>query len=56
MKKIELYPELLNIDRMKSKPFTKKDFQDISAFIKSHKKKNVSAKTKLNSATTISLK
>jgi hypothetical protein len=39
MKKNELHPELLNIDRMKSKPFTKKDFQEISEFIKANKEK-----------------
>ena len=41
MKKNEIHPELLNIDRMKSKPFTKKDFDKASAFIKKNKKKNV---------------
>lgn len=43
MKKNEINPELLNIDRMKSKPFTKKDFEEISAFIKADRKKMVSA-------------
>jgi len=37
--KNEIHPELLNIDRMKSKPFTKKDFEEISAFIKASKEK-----------------
>jgi len=41
MKKNEIHPELLNIDRMKSKPFTKKDFAEVSAFIKKNKEKNV---------------
>jgi hypothetical protein len=45
MKKNELHPELLNIDRMKSKPFTKKDFQEISAFIKANKEKKHNQKT-----------
>ena len=45
MKKNELHPELLNIDQMKSKPFTKKDFQEISAFIKANKKKKRKQKT-----------
>jgi hypothetical protein len=45
MKKNELHPELLNIDRMKSKPFTKKDFQEISAFIKANKEKKRKQKT-----------
>ena len=45
MKKNELHPELLNIDRMKSKPFTKKDFQEISAFIKANKEKKHKQKT-----------
>jgi FMN-dependent NADH-azoreductase len=40
MKKNEIHPELLNIDRMKSKPFTKKDFEGVSAFIKKNKEKN----------------
>ena len=41
MKKNEIHPELLNIDRMKSKPFTKKDFDEVSAFIKKNKEINV---------------
>jgi hypothetical protein len=41
MKKNEIHPELLNIDRMRSKPFTKKDFAEVSAFIKKNKEKNV---------------
>jgi len=45
MKKNELHPELLNINRMKSKPFTKKDFQEISAFIKANKEKKYKQKT-----------
>ena len=40
-KKNEIHPELLNIDRMKSKPFTKKDFDEVSAFIKKNKEINV---------------
>jgi hypothetical protein len=40
MKKNEIHPELLNIDRMKSIPFTKKDFEGVSAFIKKNKEKN----------------
>lgn len=40
MKKNEIHPELLNIDRMKSKPFTKKDFEGVSAFIKKNKEKS----------------
>ena len=47
MKKNEIHPELLNIDRMKSKPFTKKDFDEVSAFIKEYKKKRL-PKNKLN--------
>jgi hypothetical protein len=42
MKKNKINPELLNIDRMKSKPFTKKDFEEISAFIKANRNKMVS--------------
>ena len=41
MKKNEIHPELLNIDRMKSKPFTNKDFDEVSAFIKKNKEINV---------------
>ena len=41
MKRNEIHPELLNIDRMKSKPFTKKDFDGVSAFIKEYKENNV---------------
>ena len=41
MKKNEIHPELLNINRMKSKPFTKKDFDEVSAFIKKNKEINV---------------
>ncbi len=41
MKRNEIHPELLNIDRMKSKPFTKKDFDRVSAFIKEYKENNV---------------
>jgi hypothetical protein len=49
MKKNEIHPELLNIDRMKSKPFTKKDFAEVSAFIKEYKKKKAAKKqAKLN--------
>jgi len=40
MKKNEIHPELLNIDRMKSKPFTKKDFEGVSEFIRKNKEKN----------------
>ena len=40
MKRNEIHPELLNIDRMKSKPFTKKDFDGVSAFIKEYKENN----------------
>jgi hypothetical protein len=56
MKKNELHPELLNIDRMKSKPFTKKDFQEISAFIKSHKEKITSEIKKSENQKSVSLK
>jgi hypothetical protein len=49
MKKNEIHPELLNIDRMKSKPFTKKDFDEVSAFIKKNKEKKAAKKqAKLN--------
>lgn len=41
MKRNEIHPELLNIDRMKSKPFTKKDFDGVTAFIKEYKENNV---------------
>ena len=51
MKKNVIHPELLNIDRMKSKPFTKKDFAEVSAFIKKYKKKTAAKKqAKLNKA------
>jgi hypothetical protein len=46
MKKNEIHPELLNIDRMKSKPFTKKDFEGVSAFIKKYKEKMAAAEKK----------
>ena len=41
MKKNKIHPELLNIDRMKSKAFTKKDFEGVSTFIKKNKENNV---------------
>ena len=34
MKNIDIQPELLDIDRMKSKPYSKKEALVISAFIK----------------------
>jgi hypothetical protein len=56
MKKIEIHPELLNIDRMKSKPFTKKDFKEISAFIKADRKKMVSAIKKQRKVSPLNLR
>jgi hypothetical protein len=44
MKNIEIHPELLNIDRMKSKAPTKKDLKEISAFIRKEKENKLKAK------------
>ena len=44
MKKAELHPELLEIDRMRSKAPTKKELEEISSFIK--KAKTASRKLK----------
>jgi hypothetical protein len=37
MKKVELHPELLDIDRMRSKTPTKRELEEISSFIKKSK-------------------
>jgi hypothetical protein len=44
MKNVEIHPELLNIDRMKSKAPTKKDLREISAFIRKEKENKLKAK------------
>jgi hypothetical protein len=44
MKKAELHPELLDIDRMRSKAPTKKELEEISAFIKKTKEIQIKIK------------
>lgn len=46
MKKDELHPELLDIDRMRSKAPTKKELEEISSFIKKTKAPRLKLKGK----------
>lgn len=46
MKKAELHPELLDIDRMRSKAPTKKELEEISSFIKKTKAMQLKQKNK----------
>lgn len=46
MKKAELHPELLDIDRMRSKAPTKRELEEISSFIKKSKVARLKQKEK----------
>jgi hypothetical protein len=46
MKKAELHPELLDIDRMRSKAPTRKELEEISSFIKKSKATRLKLKGK----------
>jgi hypothetical protein len=46
MKKAELHPELLDIDRMRSKAPTKRELEEISSFIKKSKAARLKQKEK----------